>query len=107
MSEDYNEEQIRQVIALTGLGRLAGKEISNDSVSGGERQRIALARALYCGRDWIFMDEPTNNLDADTVEWLKDFIRRTDRTLVFVTHDRGLAGEAEEIICISSPKRED
>jgi ATP-binding cassette subfamily F protein uup len=102
MSEEYNAEQIRQVIALTGLGRLAGKEISNGSVSGGERQRIALARALYCGRDWIFMDEPTNNLDADTVEWLKDFICSTDRTLVFVTHDRGLAGEAEAVIELSS-----
>lgn len=98
MSEDYNDEAVRQLTALTGLSRLVGKEISNDSVSGGERQRIALARALYCGREWFFMDEPTNNLDADTIEWLKDFIHRTDKTLVFVTHDRGLAEEAEEVI---------
>ena len=48
------------------------------------------------------MDEPTNNLDADTVEWLKDFICSTDRMLVFVTHDRGLAGEAEAVIELSS-----
>lgn len=85
---------------FTGLERLAGKKIANQSVSGGERQRIALARALYCGRDWIFMDEPTNNLDADTVTWIKEFIRKTDRALVFVTHDRELMEEAQEVIAL-------
>lgn len=100
MSEDYNLEKMEQVIALTGLKTLAGRKLSNTSVSGGERQRLALARALYCERDWIFMDEPTNNLDADTVRWLNDFIMETDKALVFVTHDKKLMEKAENIIAL-------
>ena len=100
MAVDYDRGRMEEAIAMTGLGRLAGKTVSNESVSGGERQRIALARALYCRREWIFMDEPSNNLDADTVKWLKEFIAGTDRRLVYVTHDRELMEGAERMIVL-------
>lgn len=65
----------------------AGRRVAEDCI----------ARALYCGREWIFMDEPTNNLDVDTVKWLKDFITKIDRRLVFVTHDSEPVEGAQEI----------
>ena len=46
------------------------------------------------------MDEPSNNLDADTVKWLKEFIAGTDRRLVYVTHDRELMEGAERMIVL-------
>ena len=100
MSESYDENRMGKVLALTGLGRLAGRDISNETVSGGERQRIALARALYSEREWIFMDEPTNNLDRNTVMWLKDFISSTDQAFVYVTHEKEMLETAGDVLYI-------
>lgn len=100
MSECYNEDAVNQVIELTGIAYLSNRDISNTSVSGGERQRIALARAIYSGRDWSFMDEPTNNLDKETINWLQNFISQTEKTLIFITHDKSTADKAQEILCL-------
>ncbi len=59
-----------------------------DTMSGGERRRVALCRELMGAPDLLILDEPTNHLDAATVEWLELFIEEYPGTVVMVTHDR-------------------
>jgi energy-dependent translational throttle protein EttA len=59
-----------------------------DTLSGGERRRIALCRLLLSHPDMLLLDEPTNHLDAESVAWLERFLENYDGTVVMVTHDR-------------------
>ncbi|MBY0578621.1 MAG: ATP-binding cassette domain-containing protein [Burkholderiales bacterium] len=58
------------------------------ALSGGQRKRVALGRALVCQPDIIFLDEPTNHLDFSSIEWLEEFIVSFPGTVFFITHDR-------------------
>mgnify|MGYP000280104266 CR=1 FL=1 len=57
-------------------------------LSGGQRKRVALARALLRDPDLLILDEPTNHLDADSVQWLQDRLQNSPRALLLITHDR-------------------
>lgn len=59
-----------------------------DYLSGGERRRIAICRALVSNPDFLILDEPTNHLDTESIEWTEDFLASYSGTCLFVTHDR-------------------
>ena len=57
-------------------------------LSGGQQKRVALANVLLTEPDLLILDEPTNHLDLEMIEWLEGYLKRSNRTLLMVTHDR-------------------
>ena len=57
-------------------------------LSGGQQKRVALANVLITEPDLLILDEPTNHLDLEMIEWLEGFLKRGNKTLLMVTHDR-------------------
>jgi len=74
----------------TILGRLDIHHLNQkiDSLSGGQKKRLALARLLIEDPDIYILDEPTNHLDIDTIEWLEKLLTEGSKTILMVTHDR-------------------
>jgi ATPase subunit of ABC transporter with duplicated ATPase domains len=63
------------------------------TLSGGQRRRIELARILFSKAETMILDEPTNHLDADSVVWLRDFLKNYQGGLIVISHDVDLIGE--------------
>ncbi|WP_300267072.1 ABC-F family ATP-binding cassette domain-containing protein [Microbacterium sp.] len=63
------------------------------TLSGGQRRRIELARILFSDADTMILDEPTNHLDADSVVWLREFLKGYKGGLIVISHDVDLVGE--------------
>ena len=63
------------------------------TLSGGQRRRIELARILFSNAETMILDEPTNHLDADSVIWLRDFLKTYQGGLIVISHDVDLIGE--------------
>jgi ATP-binding cassette subfamily F protein 3 len=79
----------RTEAALLGVGfsrETFGRPSSH--LSGGEKNRLALAKLLLSNAELLLLDEPTNHLDIRSVEWLEKFLKDTDKTVVVVSHDR-------------------
>jgi ATP-binding cassette ChvD family protein len=74
-------------VAMDAL-RVPPGEAAVETLSGGERRRVALCRLLLQKPDMLLLDEPTNHLDAESVAWLERFLQEYPGTVVAVTHDR-------------------
>ncbi|GAA3695426.1 ABC-F family ATP-binding cassette domain-containing protein [Zhihengliuella alba] len=60
------------------------------TLSGGQRRRVELARILYSNADTLLLDEPTNHLDADSIAWLREFLKNHQGGLLVISHDTEL-----------------
>ncbi len=89
-------------LLLDAVGLLDRASVYPDKLSGGEQQRIAIARALCADPDIILADEPTGNLDAETGEQVLDLLtrlaRKRNKTLIMVTHSPDIAARADRIL---------
>lgn len=88
-SYDYAEDN-RVLKAKQILTSLKIKNLNQriKELSGGQQKRVALANVLITEPDLFILDEPTNHLDLEMIEWLEGFLRRGNKTLLMVTHDR-------------------
>lgn len=84
--DSWNLEK-RINILIQSLDAPEGKREIN-ALSGGEKRRVALCRALISKPDLLILDEPTNHLDTKSIEWIEDFLANYIGTCIFVTHDR-------------------
>ncbi len=78
----------RQIESLASHLHAPDLERNVTDLSGGEKRRVALCRALISRPDFLILDEPTNHLDAESIEWLEMYLARMNGTALFVTHDR-------------------
>ncbi|MGA4721554.1 ABC-F family ATP-binding cassette domain-containing protein [Fictibacillus nanhaiensis] len=87
---DENEAWEANTIAKTVLTKLGLRDFSRQvkHLSGGQKKRVAIAKALIQSADLLILDEPTNHLDNETVEWLETFLGNYKGALLMVTHDR-------------------
>jgi ATPase subunit of ABC transporter with duplicated ATPase domains len=83
------EAEAASIASSLGLpDRVLGQRL--ETLSGGQRRRIELARILFSGAETLLLDEPTNHLDADSIVWLRDFLRSHKGGLVVISHDVAL-----------------
>ncbi len=79
------ESEAKSILTRLGISDFGQKV---DTLSGGQKKRIALAAALIAPVDLLILDEPTNHIDHDTVEWLEKYLEKYAKALLMVTHDR-------------------
>ncbi|HKC67898.1 MAG TPA: ATP-binding cassette domain-containing protein [Bacteroidia bacterium] len=81
------ESDAAQLLSSLGIGEDMHQRIMKD-LTGKEKVRVLLAQALFGNPDILLMDEPTNDLDAETINWLEDFLADFPNTVIVISHDR-------------------
>ena len=79
---DWQVESYLNILGITDL------EVPFDTLSGGQKRKAAMARALSQDFDVLLLDEPANHLDMEMIGWLEEYLRNMRKTLLMVTHDR-------------------
>ncbi|MER5867899.1 ABC-F family ATP-binding cassette domain-containing protein [Kitasatospora sp. NPDC002040] len=80
------EAEAATIAAALGLpDRILGQQLH--TLSGGQRRRVELARILFSDSDILLLDEPTNHLDADSIVWLRDFLKTYKGGFIVISHD--------------------
>lgn len=87
IKDKNNASEAEAKTILTKLG-ITDFDAAINTLSGGQRKRIALARTLVSPAEVLILDEPTNHLDSDMVIWLEEYIKKFKDELIMVTHDR-------------------
>ena len=91
------ESEMRRLCDSLGVEHLLERKA--ESLSGGERKRVALAAALLQSPELLLLDEPTNHLDIDAIQWLEGELSSRDLTALIVTHDRAfLSAACQEVL---------
>ncbi len=103
--KERNEEQINDALKFSGFegvdkDTLLGKDVGGTDISGGQWQKLAIARAYYRHRDFMVLDEPTSNLDpiSETNIFEKYLAMMKDKTVIIVTHRISMASLADRIV---------
>jgi len=79
------ESEAKAILTKLGISKF---DTLIGTLSGGQRKRVALASSLINPTDILMLDEPTNHIDNDTVDWLEQYLNKRKGALVMVTHDR-------------------
>lgn len=86
------ESEAATIAASLGLpARVLDAELG--TLSGGQRRRVELARILFGHSDVLLLDEPTNHLDADSIRWLREFLRTYEGGFIVISHDTDLLAD--------------
>ncbi len=109
ISGNKNTQQLdRALQLLSDVGLSDRRDHRPSELSGGEQQRVAVARALMNSPKIVFADEPSGNLDAENAEMLHNLLfdlrKKYHQTFVLVTHNKELAARADRIITLSNGK---
>lgn len=104
ITEDWEEYKIDMALSHVGLTEI-DRTLPVQSLSGGQKTKIGLARILVDEPTTIFLDEPTNNLDLESLAWLEQFIRRFRGNVIVISHDRAFLDNTVKKILELDPYR--
>ena len=95
-----DETKVRQLLKEYGISNIAEREIKSGGyeLSGGERQKISIIRAMIKDTPVVFLDEPENNLDITSMAKVKEWICNSDKTIIYVSHNPELIACADKEI---------
>lgn len=99
---DISDAALNALLDKMGIAYLAERRrvLGSGGLSGGEKQKISIARALVRDTDLLFLDEPGNHLDQATLDWLCTFLCGSNKTIVFISHDEQLTTCADRVITL-------
>ncbi len=82
------ESEIRTILSALRVGKHTALDTRLGELSSGQLRKVVIGQALYSGADLVLMDDPTSHLDKKSVEWLSDYLRRTQSAIVLASNNR-------------------
>lgn len=87
LQNEWEDYKLKTVLAQTGLGKIDQTTLVSN-LSGGQKMKLGLAKILLLDPTLILLDEPTNNLDIESILWLEKFVKNFEGKVLLVSHDR-------------------